>query len=227
MDRSIDLAVQHSKEGLLLCFVKNPVADIGPYQLGLFVIFSHVSSKPLSLNPQQGRAQLANTGEKWWKYKTWFRGNPTGAIPATTLSAPVFTKYWPIIWKRVILQPTSRKNSPENILNQFSNWPSYCWEIVTNATDGVRIEQKSCLVEKFRTNAIIHTLLVKLHTLMGNILCEEKLSRKCCMRGISGELVSYQMTCVFPTFYNSFIVQPFSITALWGGFSVMRPKEEF
>ena len=56
---------EHGKEGPLLCFVKNPVADIGPYQLGLFVIFSHVSSKPLSLNPQQGRAQLANTGEKW------------------------------------------------------------------------------------------------------------------------------------------------------------------
>ena len=70
-----------------------------PYQLCLFVIFSHVSSKPLSLNPQQGRAQLANTDEKWSKYKTWFRGNPTGAIPATTLSAAVFTKYWPIIKK--------------------------------------------------------------------------------------------------------------------------------
>ena len=38
--------------------------------LCLFVIFSHVSSKPLSLNPEQGRAQLANTDEKWSKYKT-------------------------------------------------------------------------------------------------------------------------------------------------------------
>ena len=81
------------------------------YHLCLFVIFSHVSSKPLSLNPQQGRAQLANTGEKWSKYETWFRGNPTGAIPATTLSAAVFSKYWPIIKKEVSLQPSREKNT--------------------------------------------------------------------------------------------------------------------
>ena len=85
----------------------HPIYDV-PYQLCLFVTFSHVSSKPLSLNPQQGRAQLANTDEKWSKYKTWFRGNPTGAIPATTLSAAVFTKYWPIIKKKFILQTISK-----------------------------------------------------------------------------------------------------------------------
>ena len=49
----------------------------------------YVSSKPLSLNPQQWRAQLANTEEKRRKYKTWFQGSPTSANPATTLSAAV------------------------------------------------------------------------------------------------------------------------------------------
>ena len=49
----------------------------------------YVSRKPLSLNPQQWRAQLANTEEKRRKYKTWFQGSPTSANPATTLSAAV------------------------------------------------------------------------------------------------------------------------------------------
>ena len=97
----------------------SPIYEV-PYQLCLFVIFSHVSSKPLSLNPQQGRAQLANTDEKWSKYKTWFRGNPTGAIPATTLSAPVFTKYLPISWKRWFCNPSVNKLPQRIILNNQS-----------------------------------------------------------------------------------------------------------
>ena len=55
----------------------------------LFCPIVYVSSKPLSLNPQQWRAQLANTEEKRRKYKTWFQGSPTSANPATTLSAAV------------------------------------------------------------------------------------------------------------------------------------------